>query len=331
MHPRRSLCLLVQPIHARGVERLWAAGLEPRLASAPTMEVVAQEVGEAVAVITRHAGLDRRAIDAAPRLRVIGNHGVGLDPVDVRHATTCGIPVVNTPGANATSVAELAVTLALAVAKRLGAADRAARCGDFGFKFTGGIRELAGATIGIVGFGAIGRRAAAMFVHGFGMRLLLHARSASPEEVTALGGRRVTLPELLAESDVISLHLPLTPDTQLLLDARAIAGIKRGAILINTARGGLIEESALAAALEAGHVAGAGLDVLASESLAGHGPLLALPNVVVTPHIGGSSEEAGVRTALGVVEQVLAVLADCEPAHLVNAAVWARRRRSAAR
>jgi D-3-phosphoglycerate dehydrogenase / 2-oxoglutarate reductase len=320
------MCLLVQPIDPQGVERLLAAGIEPVLASAPTMAAVEREIADAVAVITRNAGLNRRAIDAAAHLRVIGNHGVGLDPVDVPHATALGIPVVNTPGANAVSVAELTVALALAVVKRIRAAEQATRRGDFAFKYSAGISELAGATVGIVGFGQVGRRAAAMFVHGFGMRLLVHAPSPDAAEVATLGGRQVDLPELLAESDLISLHLPLSPARHHMLDAAAIARMKPGAILINTARGALVDESALAEALSVGRLAGAGLDVFAQEPIPLGHPLLGLPNVVVTPHMGGSSRQAGIRTALSVVEQVLEVLAGRRPAHLVNPAAWPRRR-----
>jgi D-3-phosphoglycerate dehydrogenase len=308
------------------MERLVAAGIEPVLASAPTMAVVEREIADAVAVITRNAGLHRRAIDAAAHLRVIGNHGVGLDPVDVPHATALGIPVVNTPGANAVSVAELTVALALAVVKRIRAAEQATRRGDFAFKYSARIRELAGATVGIVGFGQVGRRAAAMFVHGFGMRLLVHAPSPDAAELATLGGRQVDLCELLAESDLISLHLPLSPERHHMLDAAAIAGMKPGAILINTARGALVDESALAEALSVGHLAGAGLDVFEQEPIPLGHPLLGLPNVVVTPHMGGSSRQAGIRTALSVVEQVLEVLAGRRPAHLVNPAAWPRRR-----
>ena len=323
----RGVCLLVQPIHEAGVARLRAAGVEPRLASDPAMRVVAAEIGDVVAVITRNAGLDRQALDAAARLRVIGNHGVGVDPVDVPHATRLGIPVVNTPGANAVSVAEWTVTLTLAVIKRLRDADQAVRAGDAGFKFTAGIRELAGATVGIVGFGAIGQRAAAMFAHGFATRLLVAAPRADGAAIAAVGGELASLERLLREADIVSLHLPLTPETRDVIDAAAFAIMKRGAVLINTARGGLVHEPSLIAALEAGSLAGAGLDVFAHEPLPLDHPLLRFPNVTLSPHVGGSSVEAAARTAIGVVDQVLDVLADREPAHLVNPDAWPQRRR----
>jgi D-3-phosphoglycerate dehydrogenase / 2-oxoglutarate reductase len=319
-------CLLVQPIHADGWEVLRAAGIEPFMASSPAMAVVAREIGDAVAVITRNAGFDRDAIDAAPRLRVIGNHGIGLDPVDVGYATIRGIPVVNTPHANAESVAELAVTLALAAAKRLVLADRATRGGEFDFKYGARIHELAGKTVGIVGFGRIGRRAAEMFVRAFGMRLLVHAPTSASADVVALGGRLVPLADLLAESDVVSLHVPLRPDTRNLLDAAALDRMKPGAILVNTARGAVVEEAALVEALRTGRLGGAGLDVYASESMAADAPLLSLENVVLTPHVGGSSLEAAQRTAVQVADQVVDVLAGRRPAHLVNGDVWERRR-----
>jgi D-3-phosphoglycerate dehydrogenase / 2-oxoglutarate reductase len=323
----RPVVLVVQPIHAAGTARLQAAGFEVRLASAAAMAVVADEIGDAVAVITRSAGLDRGALDAAPRLRVVGNHGVGLDPVDVTHATSLGIPVVNTPGANAVSVAELTVTLTLALRKRLASAERAARAGDFGFKYAADIRELSGATVGIVGFGEIGRRAAAMFVHGFAARLLVHAPRADRASIAAVDGESVTLERLLTESEVVSLHVPLTSATRHLLDAAAFARMRGDAILVNTARGELVSEVALIEALTTGRIAGAGLDVFAEEPLPVDHPLSRLPNVVLTPHVGGASREAGERTALAVAEQVLDVLADVMPAHLVNREVWQRRRR----
>jgi D-3-phosphoglycerate dehydrogenase / 2-oxoglutarate reductase len=326
--PPRQVCLVLQPIHPDGVELLRRAGIEPVAASAADMATVAAEIAAAVAVITRSAGLDRTAIDAAPSLRVIGSHGVGLDRVDVEHASALGIPVVHTPHANAESVAELAVALVLAVAKRLGRADRAARTGDANFKYVAPIQELAGKTLGIVGFGRIGRRTAEMLTQAFRMRLLVHDPTVAPEAVEALGGRACdSLEALLAQSDVVSLHVPLRPSTRGMIDARRLALMRPTAILVNTARGAVVDEPALVDALRAGRLAGAGLDVFAAESLRPDDPLVALDDVVLTPHIGGSSDEAARRTALSVAGQVLDVLHDRRPDHLADAGVWSRRRR----
>lgn len=323
----RQRCLIVQPIDAEGWSVLRAAGIEPVAASASDDVTVAREIRDAVAVITRSAGLAGSSIDAAPDLRVIGNHGTGLDPIDVPKATAHGVPIVSTPDANVASVAELAVTLALVVAKNVIEADRSSRAGDAGFKYGARIQELTGKTVGVVGFGRIGRRTAEAFVRGFGMELLVHAPSARPEAVAALGGRVCGLHELLAGSDVVSLHVPLKPSTRGLIGAAELARMRPTAILVNTARGAVVDEQALAGALRSGQLAGAGLDVLATEPVAPDHPLLALPNVVLTPHIGGSSSEAARRTAVAVAQQIVDVLQDRRPAHLVNPEVWTRRRR----
>lgn len=320
-------CLIVQPIDPVGWAVLRAAGIEPVSASSSDDATVAHEIRDAIAVITRSAGLAGASIDAALALRVIGNHGTGLDPVDVPRATAHGVPVVSTPEANVASVAELAVTLALAVAKNVVAADRASRSGDVGFKYGARIQELTGKTLGVVGFGRIGRRTAEAFVRGFGMSLLVHAPSARPEAIELAGGRACSLDELLAESDVVSLHVPLRPSTRGLIGAPELARMQPTAILVNTARGAVVDEKALAAALRSGRLAGAGLDVLETEPVARDHPLLALPNVILTPHIGGSSHEAARRTAESVARQVVDVLQDRRPTHLVNPEVWTRRRR----
>lgn len=320
-------CLIVQPIDPEGWTVLRAAGIEPVAASASDDATVAREIRDAVAVITRSAGLAGASIDAARALRVIGNHGTGLDPIDVPRATALGVPIVSTPDANVASVAELAVTLALAVAKGVIDADRASRSGDAGFKYSARIQELSGKTLGVVGFGRIGRKTAEAFVRGFGMVLLVHAPTAPPEAVAALGGRACSLDDLLSESDVVSLHVPLRPSTRGLIGVPELARMRRTAILVNTARGAVVDERALADALRSGRLAGAGLDVLETEPIAPDHPLLALPNVVLTPHIGGSSREAARRTAVAVARQVVDVLQDRRPTHLVNPEVWSSRRR----
>ena len=320
-------CLIVQPIHADGLAALRTAGVEAVPASAPDMATVAREIVGCDAVITRNAGLDRAAIDAASRLRVIGNHGVGLDPVDVAYASALGIPVVFTPAANAVAVAEHAVALVLAVAKQLLDADRATRAGDFGFKYRRRIHELHGTTLGVVGFGRIGRLTAEALVRGFGMRLLVHDPSAPDAAIAALGGTRApSLAALLGASDVISLHVPLRDSTRGMIGAHELALCRPDAILVNTARGAVVDEDALVAALREGRLAGAGLDVYASEAMPPDHPLLNLPNTVLTPHVGASSDAAGRRTAVQVAEQVVEVLRGRRPEHLVNPEVWARRR-----
>lgn len=319
-------CLIIQPIHDRGLSVLREAGITPRPASASDMTTVAREVGEAVAVITRNAGFSRAALDGAPRLRVIGNHGIGTDPVDVAHASELGIPVVNNPTANVISVAEHAIGLMLAVARRMLAADQAARARDFRWKFSNPQVELFGKVLGIIGFGVIGRETARRAAQGFGMRPLVYSPSV-PDSALEGFPRAATIEALLAEADVVSLHVKLSAATRNLLSAERLALMKEGAILINTARGAAVDEAALAAALRAGRLFGAGIDVFSAEPPPEGHPLLDAPNTVLAPHAGGSTEEALVRTAEECARQVVDVLAGRRPANIVNPESWDRRRR----
>lgn len=319
-------CLIVQPIHQAGSARLAQGGVTARLASSARPETVEREIGKAVAVITRNAGLSAAAMDAAPRLRVIGVHGTGTDPVDVEHATALGIPVVSSPTANSVSVAEQALALMLGVAKRLPAADRAVRRGNFSFKYGERLSELEGKTLGIIGWGRIGRRMAAISRGGLGMRIIVFSPSAAREEIEREGFEKCeSLDGLLADADVVSLHLPLRPDTRHLLGEREFRLMRPGAILVNTGRGATVDEAALVSALSEGHLAGAGLDVFTTEEMPDSYRLLQLDNVVLSPHLGGSTEEALERTALAVAEEVLSVLRGERPRHLVNPTCWQRR------
>ena len=322
-------CLIIQPIHERGMQVLRDAGITPRPASASDMATVAREMGDAVAAITRNAGFSRAALDAAPRLRVIGNHGIGTDPVDVVRATELGIPVVNNPTANVISVAEHAIGLMLAVARRMLPADQAARARDFRWKFSHPQVELFGKTLGIIGFGVIGRETARRAAAGFGMTPLVYSPSV-PDSALEGFARATTIEELLRRSDVVSLHVKLTPATRNLLSAERLLLMKPGAILINTARGAAVDEAALATLLREGKLFGAGIDVFAQEPPPEGHPLLDAPNCVLAPHAGGSTEEALVRTAEECARQVVDVLEGRRPANIVNPDSWDRRRRAPA-
>lgn len=320
-------CLIVQPIHPIGLEQLRAAGLTPRLATRADMATVAREIGDVTAVITRSAGLNAAAMDCAPSLRVIGSHGVGVDAIAVDHATALGIPVVNTPEANRASVAEHTVALILGVAKRLIAADAATRRVDFGFKYHNSLSDISGKTLGVVGFGGIGRHLAAMMKSAFSMDILVASDSAQAVELKALGYRLApSLDALLAEADIVTLHRTLRSASRALIGARELRLMKPTAFLINTARGGLVDERALSGALSRGEIAGAGLDVFENENMSKDNPLLQLPNVLLSPHVAGSTNEALERTALQLVERIVAALAGT-PQDVVNPDVWARRRR----
>ena len=320
-------CLIVQPIHPVGEECLRAAGLSPRAASRSDMATIRREISDAVAVITRSAGINAHAMDAAPSLRVIGSHGIGVNAIAIEHATALGIPVVNTPGANRSSVAEHTIALMLAAAKQIGRADAAARDVDFDFKYRARLSDISGKVLGIVGFGGIGRKVAAMARTAFAMDVIVFSQSAAASELQMLGYRRASsLDALLSEAEIVSLHLPLLPQLRHMIGKRELGLMKPSAILINTARGGLVDESALAETLSVGGIAGAGLDVFENEQMARDHPLLKLPNVTLTPHIAGSSEEALECTAIQVVERIVSVLGGT-PIDVVNPAVWDRRRR----
>lgn len=321
------VCLIVQPIHPAGFERLEANGIVARQASAQDMDAVAREIPGCVAAITRDAGLDRAALDAASDLCVIANHGIGTNKIDVAHAQTLNIPIVYTPTANARSVAEQAFAMMLMLSKRLKDADEATRTGDWRFKYSGGMSEISGKTLGLIGFGTIATLVAQMARAGFGMRVLVHSPRASDEAIKAAGAERaVDLQALLAASDFVSLHRPFRPDTRHTLDGAAFAAMKPTAFVINNARGALIDEAALAEALQSGTITGAALDVFETEPLPADSPLLACKNAILAPHIAGSTEDALRETALQCADQIIDVLAGREPPHLVNPEVWARRR-----
>ncbi len=220
-------------------------------------------------------------IAAAPRLRLIQKIGVGVNTIDLEAAKARGIPVCNLPGTNSRAVAELALSLMLAVIRRIPAFDAGMRAGVWSDPaLQDGIGELGGRTVGLIGYGSIPRLLAPVLA-AMGCRVLYTARRPVADAV----GEYRPLDALLAESDVVSLHVPQTPETERFIDAAALGQMKTGAILINTARGGLVDQAALADALRSGHLGGAGLDVFAAEPPDFADPLFTLPNVVATPHI----------------------------------------------
>jgi len=219
---------------------------------------------------------------AAPKLKLIQKIGVGVNTIDLDAAKARGIPVCNLPGTNARAVAELTLALMLAALRRLTRFDIALRAGIWTDpELQDGIGELGGRTVGLVGYGAI-PRILAPILHAMGCEIVFTARRPIADAV----GLQVPLDVLLATADIVSLHLPLTDETTSMIDAAALGRMKPGAVLINTARGGLVDQDALVTALRAGQLGGAGLDVFDMEPIAADSPLLALPNVVVTPHVG---------------------------------------------
>lgn len=244
-------------------------------------------------------------IAAADRLKVIGRAGVGVDNVDVPAATRRGIVVMNTPGGNNVTTAEHALSLLLACARLIPQANASLRSGKWErTKFTG--TEVTGKTLGVIGLGNIGRIVADR-ARGLQMKVIAHDPFVT-EETKPLGTDLVPLDELYARADFITVHVPLTADTRHLIDATAIAKMKRGVRIVNCARGGIVDEAALAEAIATGQVAGAALDVFEAEPPAADHPLVTLPQVVATPHLGASTGEAQVNVAIAIAEQIAAFL-----------------------
>ncbi|KQQ74833.1 3-phosphoglycerate dehydrogenase [Rhizobium sp. Leaf321] len=306
-------CLIVQPIHADGLALLTEAGIEPVFCPSADMETVSRWIPGFQAVITRDAGLSGEAIAASDVLKVIVVHGAGHDPVDKRAAASKGVLVCNTPGANARSVSELALGLALAAARLIPAADQAVRSGSRGFREGHVFQELSGKTALIVGWGATGAGLGQMLDSAFGMRVIVY----SPRNPDTGKFERVSdLAEGLAIADLVSLHTPLRDETRGMFHTAAFAATKRGAILVNTARAGLVDEEALAQALSDGTIAAAGLDVYSPTAPTG---ALAISNrVIFTPHLGGTTGEALQRVAIAAARHVITALAGGRPATTIE-------------
>lgn len=282
----------------------------------PPREALIARVREAEGLICLLTDrIDAGVLAAAPRLRVISTMAVGYDHIDVAYATARGIPVGHTPGVLTETTADLAWALLLATARRVVEGDRFVREGHWrtwdpnlllGY-------DVHGATLGIVGMGAIGQ-AVARRASGFGMRVLYTRRSAADASI----GQRVPLDDLLRESDFVSLHVPLTEETRHLIGERELRLMKPTAILINTARGAVVDQAALAKALREGVIAGAGVDVTEVEPVPPDDPLLAAPNVVILPHIGSASYATRARMAEMAVENCVAGLEGRPLPHCVN-------------
>lgn len=256
------------------------------------------------AIIVRYSKVGAAAIDAAPALKVIAKHGSGTDTIDKVAAAARGIQVVAAVGANAAAVAEQALALLLACAKSVVALDARMRDGHWD-KATHKSVELEGRTVGLIGLGAIGQRFARM-ADAMGMRVIGFDPFA--KDLPAFI-ERVDLDRLWREADAISLHCPLTTDNAGLIDARTLAACKRGVIVVNTARGGLIDEAALLEAVRSGQVAGAGLDSFAIEPMPTDHPFIHEPRILLSPHIGGVTADAYVKMGLAAARNVLAALA----------------------
>lgn len=281
-------------------------------------EVLAEALSDAAALIVRSTTtVDAELLDAAPRLRVVGRAGVGVDNIDVEEATRRGIAVMNAPGGNTRSTAELAFGLLLAAARHIAEADRSVREGRWN---RGELRgtQLHGKQLGVVGAGRIGTEVAARG-RAFGMDVAVHDPYVAPDRAADLGVELLELDELLSRCDVVTLHAPLTDETAGMIGAGELGRMKDTSILINAARGGLVDEAALARALTDGELAAAGVDVFQEEPLPEDSPLRDAPNLVMTPHLGAATDEAKVEVAVEIAESVRDALLEGELRAALNA------------
>jgi D-3-phosphoglycerate dehydrogenase len=310
--------LVADPIAADGVERLRAAG-HVDVQTGMSGEELLERIGDYDALVVRsETKVTAEVFERAARLRVVGRAGVGVDNIDLDAATRAGVLVLNAPTGNTVAAAEHAIALMCALARNVAAADATMKAGRWDRKqFMG--TELREKTLGLLGLGKIGLEVARAGGQGLLMRVIAHDPLVAKERAEQAGVHLVDFDTLVRESDVLSVHVPLTEQTRGCIGAEQLAAMKPGARVVNVARGGIIDEAALAQALRDGHIAGAAIDVFTSEPLPADNPLQSAPNILLTPHLGASTHEAQVNVAFDVADQIVAVLAGGAARYAVNA------------
>jgi D-3-phosphoglycerate dehydrogenase len=309
--------LVFEPMHQAGMDVLRAAG-EVRVASSPKEDAILAEIGDMDgAVIRAGGGLTRRILEHAPKLKVAGRHGVGVDNIDLQAATEHGVQIVYTPEATTESVAEHTVAMMLSLSKKLTQGEMYARSGQFQKRLTMEGREMYGRTVGVIGLGRIGRRVARICHHAFAMPVLYSDVYPSAELERELGARKVEMDELLRTAEYITVHVPLLPETNKLIGAAQFAMMRPEAMFFNLSRGAVVDEKALYQTLAERRIAGAGIDVFEQEPTPPDNPLLQLDNIVVTPHIATATAESLLKMSL-VAEDVVAVCQGRAPKFPVN-------------
>jgi D-3-phosphoglycerate dehydrogenase len=301
-----------------GLEMLRAMkGYEVEETKGKGPEVLQKALSDAVALVVRsETKVTAEMIGKAPRLRIIARAGMGTDTIDVAEASKRKIPVLTAPGANSNSVAEYTFALLLALARKVAPGSASLMAGKWDRKPYEG-SELRDKTLGLIGLGRIGSRVASI-ARGFGMKVIAHDPGVTSEQAESLGVDLMPLDVVIQRSDVLSLHAKLSSSTRHLLDERRLSLAKKGVLIVNTARGGLIDDAALVKALQDGRVAGAALDVYDPEPLAADSPLRAAPNVLLTPHLAASTAEAQTRVAVEIASALSGALLKNDLSAAVN-------------
>jgi D-3-phosphoglycerate dehydrogenase len=313
--------LVVEPVAEPGLELLAAThqtSIRLGLARVDLLALLGAEDGWDALVVRSQTRVDAELLAAAaPRLSVVGVASVGTDRIDIAAATRAGVMVVNAPTGNTIAAAEHTMALMLALLRQVPAANASVGAGEWErARFTG--RELRGKTLGIIGLGKIGK-AVARRAAGFEMRVVATDPYLTEEQASEVGAKLVGLAELLHRSDVITVHTPLTPQTRGLVGRAQLEATRPGTFVLNVARGGIVDEAALADALRSGHLAGAAVDVFSAEPMTVDNPLRNAPSLVLTPHLGASTSEAQERVGLEMAEQVVLALTGITPPYAVNA------------
>jgi D-3-phosphoglycerate dehydrogenase / 2-oxoglutarate reductase len=311
--------MICDPVSAKGIALLQQRSefqvvvLDKRLSEAELIPWVTEV--EAM-VVRSETKITRNVMEAAPKLRVVGRAGVGVDNVDVEAATQRGVVVMNTPGGNTTSTAELAFSMLMALARKIPQAHASMKAGEWNRKAFSGT-ELFNKTLGILGMGRIGTEVAKRAI-AFGMKVLACDPYIALSRAKALQVNLAEIDEIFAQADFITVHMPMSDETRGMINAAAFAKMKTGVRVINCARGGIINEADLLAALQSGKVAGAALDVYEAEPLPKDSPLRALPQLIMTPHLGASTEEAQENVGIEIAEAIEAFLLQGEVRNAVN-------------
>lgn len=298
-------------------------GAELRPQQCRSEEEIIALAQDADAVLNCYAKMTARVIENLKRCRIIARYGIGVDNVDLAAATKARILVTNVPDYCIDEVSDHALALLLALARRVAAADAAVKAGAWDVVAHAGIRRLRGRTLGLLGFGKIAK-ALASKVRPLGMKVMAYDPYLAPEEIGRLGAEAAGLEKLLAEADAVSIHVPLSPETRNLIGERELARMKPAAFLINTSRGGIVNEEALAAALKETRLGGAALDVLSVEPPPADHPLYGAPNVILTPHLAFYSRESVIELQTKAAEEVARALRGEPPRSPVNPEVLIR-------